>query len=125
MKRVILSAMCAALAAAAPVIAHEGHAHKVMGTVCAAHATYLEIAAADGKTATVRLTENTRIVRGGKTMHASDIRSGDRVVATATETKGKDGKASLIASRIQLGVAGEPCVPESRPRGSASRPPVP
>jgi translation initiation factor IF-1 len=89
----------------APVWAHEGHAHKVMGTVSAIHENHLEVKATDGKTATMTITEKTKVVRGKTAIKLADIRTGDRVVVTATETKGKDGKTSLVVNQIQLGTA--------------------
>lgn len=39
-----------ALAPATRVLAHEGHEHKIMGTVSMVHENHLEVKAADGKT---------------------------------------------------------------------------
>jgi hypothetical protein len=102
MKRTMLVLLVAVLAAA-PMRAHEGHVHKVMGVVAVRHDSHLEVKATNGKTATLTLNEKTKVFRGKTVLKLSDIRTGDRVVVTATETKGKDGKTSLIASRIQLG----------------------
>ena len=100
--------LLAVVLASAPAWAHEGHAHKIMGTVSAIHDNHLEVKATDGKTATMTITEKTKVVRGKAVLKASDIRTGDRVVVTATETKGKDGKTSLVANQIQLGTAATP-----------------
>jgi lipopolysaccharide export system protein LptA len=105
----------AAVVASSPALAHDGHTHKVMGTVCAVDSNGLEVKATDGKTATLTLTESTKVVRGSTALKASDVRVGDRVVVTAADTKGKDGKTSHVAIRIQLGTASTAagtCVPE-------------
>lgn len=94
--------------ACAPAWAHEGHAHKVMGTVSAIREPQLEVKATDGKTSTMTITEKTKVVRGKAAIKLADIAIGDRVVVTATETKGKDGKTSLVANQIQLGTATTP-----------------
>lgn len=125
MRGVFLALIFAAGLTSAPAWAHEGHAHKVMGTVCGVHETHLDVKATDGKAATLRLAETTKIVRGSTPLKASDIRIGDRVVATATETKLKDGQTSLIATRIQLGTARasvEPCASEEAYRSGSARP---
>lgn len=83
--------------------AHEGHAHKIMGTVSVLHENHLDVKGTDGKVSTVTLAEKTSIVRGTTALKASDIRPGDRVVVTATETKGPDGKTTMVASRVQVG----------------------
>lgn len=111
MKKATLALLFAATLTSVAVSGHEGHAHKVMGTVCTADAGNLEVKTTDGKRSTVTVTDKTKIVRGTTELKPADIQPGARVVATATETKGKDGKTSLIASRVQVGVAGEPCTP--------------
>jgi hypothetical protein len=84
-------------------LAHEGHAHKVMGTVGTRHENHLEVNGTDGKTVTLTLSEKTRILRGKAKITADDIKPGERVVATYTETKGKDGKSTMNASEVRLG----------------------
>jgi len=101
-------AILLAAAVSAPVWAHEGHAHKVMGTVAAIHESHLEVKATGGTTSTITITEKTKVVRGKTALKPADIRTGDRVVVTATETKGKDGKTSLVATQIRVGTAAPP-----------------
>jgi hypothetical protein len=99
---VIGAALVAALAIPAYARAHEGHAHKVMGTVATLHENHLEVKATDGKSSTITLNDKTKILRGKTKVKAEDIKPGERVVVTATETKGKDGKTSMIASEVRL-----------------------
>lgn len=98
-------AVVVALVAPAALDAHEGHAHKIMGTVSVIHENHLEIKGTDGKVSTVTLNEKTKILRDKTAMKAADIKVGDRVVVTATETKDKAGKATLLASEVRLGTA--------------------
>jgi translation initiation factor IF-1 len=97
--------LVAALAIPRYALAHEGHAHKVIGTVAMRHENHVEVKATDGKTSTITLNEKTRILRGKAKVNADEINQGERVVVTATETKDKDGKATFVATEIHLGVA--------------------
>lgn len=99
------AALVVALAIPGYTLAHEGHVHKVMGTVTALHENHLEVKATDGKTSTVTLNDKTKILRGKAKGKVDDIKPGERVVVTATETKGKDGKATMIATEVRLGAA--------------------
>lgn len=85
------------------VLAHEGHAHKVMGTVSVIHENHLEVKGTDAKTSTFTLNEKTKILKGETVVKAADIKEGDRVVVTAAEEKGADGKTILVAKEVRLG----------------------
>jgi hypothetical protein len=82
--------------------AHEGHEHKIMGTVSMRHEFHLEVKATDGKTTVVTLTDKTKVKRGDATAALDSIKQGERVVVTAVETKGKDGKTALVATEVRL-----------------------
>jgi hypothetical protein len=73
-----------------------------MGTVSMHHENHLEIKAADGETSTITLNEKTKMLRGKAKAAADDIKPGERVVVTATETTGKDGKTAMIATEVRL-----------------------
>jgi hypothetical protein len=81
---------------------HEGHVHKVMGTVATRHENHLEVKATDGKTSTITLNEKTKILRGTTKVKIDDITDGERIVVSATETKGKDGKTTLVATQVTV-----------------------
>lgn len=85
--------------------AHPGHTHKTMGVVTTVHENHLEVKDTDGKAVTFTLDAKTRIRRGKTVLKASDIKAGDRVVVVTSETKGKDGKAILTVTDVQLGTA--------------------
>jgi len=87
------------------VLAHEGHAHKVMGTVSVIHENHLEVKDKDDKTSTFVLNEKTKILRGKSLVKATEIKEGDRVVVTASEEKGADGKTTLVATEVRLGAS--------------------
>jgi len=101
----ILMALTLTLALTPVAYAHKGHDHRIMGTVAVIHDGHLEVTATDGKTSKVVLDEKTKIVMGKMVHKVSDIKAGDRVVVTATEMKGKDGKAILVAKQVALGTA--------------------
>ena len=99
---IIGAALAAALAVPAYVRAHEGHVHKVMGTVTTVGKPRLIVKATNGKSATIMLNEKTTILRGKAKATVDEIKPGERIVVTATETKGKNGKTTLIAKEIRL-----------------------
>ena len=102
-RRLILgAALVAALAIPGYTFAHEGHVHKVMGTVSTLHENHLEVKATDGKMSMITLNEKTAILRGKTKATARDIKPGERVVVSATEMKGKDGKTTMIATEVRL-----------------------
>jgi hypothetical protein len=102
-RRLILgAALVAALAMPTSARAHEGHPHKIMGTVSTRQNNQLEVKTTDGKTSTIVLNEKTRIVRGKTRTSADGIEAGERIVVTATEKKGQDGKTTLTATEIRL-----------------------
>jgi hypothetical protein len=90
----------------APVVtAHEGHEHKIMGTISVVHENHLKIAGTDKKTHAVVLNEKTKVLRGTSAMKPADIKVGDRVVVTAIETKARDGKVTMVVKEVRLGAA--------------------
>jgi hypothetical protein len=101
--RGVVVALVAGLMLAPSLQAHEGHDHKIMGTVSAIHGNHLEVKDTEGKPVTVTLKETTSIVRDKAKQTAKDIKVGDRVVIVATQAKGSDGKAEWIAKQVRLG----------------------
>src|SRR5262245_20734114 len=105
---IIGAALIAVLVMPSYAGAHEGHAHKVMGTVTAKHENHLEVKSVDGKTASITLDENTKILRGKSQATADDLTPGERVVVTTMEKMDADGKALLIAMEVRLSTAAPP-----------------
>jgi hypothetical protein len=98
-------ALVFAFALAPCVFAHEGHVHRLMGTVTAVQGERLEVKATSGQISEVVVNDKTTIVRGAETQKASDIKPGERVVVMMTESKDKAGKTQLTAKEIHLGKA--------------------
>ena len=82
--------------------AHPGHEQKVLGTVTMVAADHVMVKTPDGKNATVQINKDTKFLRSKKTMKASDLKVGMRIVIAA-ETDEDDDK--LIAKSIELGRA--------------------
>ena len=82
------------------VFAHEGHDHKVMGTVTMAAADHVMLKDKDGKDVTVHVTKDTK-VKSKPAMKVEEIKVGTRVVITASMEKDK----SLKAKTIEVGAA--------------------
>jgi len=80
-----------ALALAAPAVAsaHEGHAHKIMGTVAAIEVDRIEVATSDGRKVTIGLDEQTRFLVGKGSGVAADVKVGRRVVVISEEKGGR------------------------------------
>ena len=86
--------------------AHEGHAHKVMGTIESISGSHLTIKTTDGKTAMVMLDAKSKITRGKTKVQASALKVGDRVVAEGPEQK--EMKDMILAATVKLGEAPAP-----------------
>lgn len=92
---VILSLMAAA---ALPGLAHEGHAHKVMGTVTQIHVeavTHVEVQTTEGKTVVLTCDDKTKFLKGKAAATLKDVQVGSRIVASVSE-EGKMTRASEI-----------------------------
>jgi hypothetical protein len=80
--------------------AHEGHDHKILGTVTVAAADRVTLKDVDGKEVTVLLTKDTK-VKAKAPLKVQEIKPGTRVVITARE--GKDKK--MTARTIEVGAS--------------------
>jgi hypothetical protein len=87
-----------------PLVAHEGHDHKVLGTVTMAAADHLMLKEKDGKDVTVHLTRDTKVVRAKAAMKVEDIKVGLRVVITVTTVK-QNNVEKVTAKQVELGTA--------------------
>jgi hypothetical protein len=88
-----------AVGSPARLAAHEGHDHKVMGTVTMAMADHIMVKDTDGKDVTVQVVKTTR-VKSKPAMKVEEIKNGTRVVITAATEKNQ-----MIAKEIQVGAA--------------------
>ena len=95
----ILTFAVLALGSGAYLLAHEGHEHKVMGTVTMAAADHVMLKDKDGKDVTVKVTKDTK-VKAKPAVKVEEIKVGSRVVVTAVEETDK----SMTAKSIEVGV---------------------
>jgi uncharacterized Zn ribbon protein len=78
--------------------AHEGHPHKIMGTVTMASVDHLMLKDREGKDITVRVAKDTK-VKAKPALKVEEIKRGTRVVVTALQEKDK----SFTAKTIEVG----------------------
>ena len=97
---ILLAFAIPALGSSARLFAHEGHEHKVMGTVTMAAANHVILKDKDGKDVTIKVTKETK-VKAKPMIKVEEIKAGTRVVITAVEQKDK----SMTAKTIEVGVA--------------------
>lgn len=103
-------AAAALLTPAGQALAHEGHAHKVMGTVVAADASHVEVETKDGKKASYLLSSDTKYLKTAtaapaevpQPASAADLKAGGRVVLSVVE---KNGKKTV--TEVRIGQAGK------------------
>jgi hypothetical protein len=97
---IVAIALAGALVVPTVARAHEGHAHKVMGTVSSVEGSNVTVKTSDGKTVMVMLDKKTAITRGKTKLDAAAVKVGDRVVAV-----GMEEKDMIMATTMKLGGA--------------------
>ena len=85
----IVGLTIAALALVLPAVAraHEGHPHKVLGTVASVQGNRVEVKTTDGKAVTIVLDAKTTITRGKAKFDAAALKAGERVSVEYVEEK--------------------------------------
>src|SRR5687768_11915586 len=94
----VRAVLVAALAIPADAPAHDGHAHRVMGTIESISGTHVTIKTTDGKTVMVMLDAKSKITKGKTKVQASALKVGDRVVV-----EGPEQKDMILATTVKLG----------------------
>jgi hypothetical protein len=97
---IVAIALAGALVVPTVARAHEGHAHKVMGTVSSVEGNNVTVKTSDGKTVMVMLDKKTAITRRKTKLDAAAVKVGDRVVAV-----GMEEKDMIMATTVKLGGA--------------------
>ena len=100
MKTWMIAIVMLALVVAVPsaAAAHEGHAHKVMGTVTSVQGSNLMVKSTDGKSVMVMLDAKTKITQGKSKVELAALKVGDRVVAEGPEKQGM-----IMATSVRVG----------------------
>jgi hypothetical protein len=99
-KWIVVTVLAVALVVPTLARAHEGHAHKVMGTVSSIDGKNLMVKTTDGKTVMVMLDSKTKITQGKNKVEVTALKVGDRVVA-----EGPEEKDMLTATSLKVGEA--------------------
>ncbi len=95
-----IAVLTATLAPGRAVLAHDGHDHKVLGTITMAAADHIMLTTTEGKDMTILVTPETKVTKGKATLPAADIAVGTRVVVITISEKDV-----VRAKQIQIGVA--------------------
>ena len=82
------------------VVGHEGHEHKILGTVTMAAADHVMLQTKEGKEVTVKVTADTKVTKGTEALKAEDLKAGTRVVVTTV-----GDKEPYTAKSIEIGEA--------------------
>ena len=99
-KWIVAVALAGALVVPTVARAHEGHAHKVMGTVSSVEGNNIMVKTTDGKTVMVMLDAKTAVTRGKTKLNATAVKVGEKVVA-----EGMEEKDMIMATTVQLAAA--------------------
>ena len=78
--------------------AHDGHVHKIMGTVTARDAKHLEVKTPSGEILSIAITPKTTATRNKRKVSLSEVQVGRRVVVAIG-----NGEDPLQAGEIQVG----------------------
>ena len=92
-------ALIAALSSPSVTRAHEGHVHKVMGTVLAVSAKQLDVKTTDGKSVAIALDAKTVYRQGKAKADAKILKVGERVVVDAIQP---EGAKTMTATSVQM-----------------------
>ena len=103
MRMKFAAAVVVTLALVAAARAHEGHTHKVLGTVASVQANQIEVKGTDGKVLTIVVDAKTAITRGKDKLDAAALKVGERVSVDYTQAK-----KTNTAKTIKLGTAPAP-----------------
>lgn len=101
-RRLLLFVFATLAIVAAPLAAHEGHEHKIMGTVTMVGSDHVMLKDKAGKEFTVYTTDATKVLKEKKPAAVTDVMAGMRVVVTAITEK-KDNVERMRAKQIELG----------------------
>jgi stress response protein YsnF len=92
--------MMLAVAVASPVAAraHDGHVHRIMGTVTARDAKHLDVKTPSGEVLSIAITDKTTALRNKKKVDLKEVQIGRRVVVDIG-----NGEDPLKAGEIHVG----------------------
>lgn len=97
-RRTALLSAIKVLAGAGVAWAHDGHVHKIMGTVTARDAKHIEVKTPSGENLSIAITPKTTATRDKRKVPLSEVQVGRRVVVAIG-----NGEDPLMAGEIQVG----------------------
>ena len=97
-RRTALLTAIALVAGMGAAWAHDGHVHKIMGTVTARDAKHVEVKTPSGEHLSIAITPKTTATRDKRKVPLSEVQVGRRVVVAIG-----NGEDPLMAGEIQVG----------------------
>lgn len=84
--------------AIAPALAHDGHTHRIMGTITGVDSKHLDVRTPGGEILSIQINDKTLVTRAKRKIAVDQVKKGARVVVDIG-----NGEDPLIAREIQLG----------------------
>jgi hypothetical protein len=81
-----------------PAMAHDGHTHRIMGTITAVDGKHLEVKTPSGENLSIQINDKTLVTRAKRKIALDQVKKGGRVVVDIG-----NGEDPLIAREIQVG----------------------
>jgi hypothetical protein len=81
-----------------PALAHDGHTHRIMGTITTVDGQHLEVKTPSGEVLSIQINDKTQVTRAKKKSGLDQVKKGGRVVVDIG-----NGEDPLIAREIQVG----------------------
>lgn len=101
-KWMLASLVAVALVLPAAAWAHEGHAHKILGTISAIQANRVELKTPEGKTVSVVVNAKTTYARGKQKVDVTALKVGERIVAEVASEKDMIATAVTMAAAVPV-----------------------
>jgi hypothetical protein len=99
MRTVVLAVAAVMLVGSArAAVAHDGHAHMIMGTVTARDDKRVDVKTPSGENLSIQINAKTVVMRDKKKVSMAEVQAGRRVVVDIG-----NGEDPLIAREIQVG----------------------
>ena len=84
--------------ALAPALAHDGHTHRIMGTITAVDGKHMDVKTPSGEVLSIQINDKTLVTRAKRKIALDQVKKGGRVVVDIG-----NGEDPLIAREIQMG----------------------
>ena len=97
-RRVLALTIVAAFVIPVALLGHDGHVHKIMGTVTARDAQHIEVKTPGGEDLSIAVNAQTVVTRDKRKVSLAEVQPGRRVVVDIG-----NGEDPLIAREIQVG----------------------